>query len=311
MMRYSIDVTDDLRETKVHGAPSFPFETHVCRFALSSNGIISWHWHPEIEIIKITRGQIICSAGTERLPLSVGDCVLINSNVLHMYVPQPGSDDPEHKTIMFHPSLLADSASDIYSNYVDPIVSCRALPFIYLSGGAEWQKQACDLLEEIRHLDPESCFGYELRCRILLSSMWLLIADHMRGVYLGSDVTESQLINEQRAKRMLAFIHRHFNEDLTVDSIAASASISRSECFRCFKRALNKKPIEYLTEYRVEQATRLLIESDLSVTDICYRCGFGSPSYFGKVFRSVMGFSPRDYRHALSADDSASDEDDQ
>ena len=47
----------------------------------------------------------------------------------------------------------------------------------------------------------------------------------------------------------------------------------------------------------MEQATRLLIESDLSVTDICYRCGFGSPSYFGKVFRTITGASPRSYRH--------------
>ena len=81
-MQYTIDVTDDLRETKAHGIPSFPLETHNCAFRLSSNGIINWHWHPEIELSRISRGKVYCSAGSETCLLEEGQYSFINSNVL-------------------------------------------------------------------------------------------------------------------------------------------------------------------------------------------------------------------------------------
>lgn len=296
-MQYTIDVTDDLRETKAHGMPSFPLETHNCAFRLSSNGIVNWHWHPEIELSRISRGKVYCSAGSETCLLEEGQYSFINSNVLHMYAPAPGFEDSEKETIMFRPALLADPSSAVYTGYIEPIVGCSAMAFFRFDEAAAWQRQARSLFDQVYRLDRNSCFGYELRCRNLLSDMWLLFADHMRGVYQGATNSESQLINEERTKRMLDFIHRHYNEDLTVDSIAAAASISRSECFRCFKRSINKKPVEYLNEYRVEKAIYYLEHTNVPITSIGHRCGFGSPSYFGKVFRTITGASPRSYRH--------------
>ena len=296
-MQYTIDVTDDLRETKPHGDPSFPLETHNCAFRLSSNGLINWHWHPEIELSHVTRGRIYLGAAGETRVLEKGQYSFINSNVLHMYAPVPGYEDAEKETIMFRPTLLAAPTSAIYTGYIDPIISCRAMAFFRFDESAAWQQQARKLFDQVYRLDRSSCFGYEIRCRNLLSEMWLLFADHMRGVYQGATNSESQLINEARTKRMLDFIHHHYGEDLTVDSIAAAASISRSECFRCFKRSINKKPIEYLNEYRVEKAIYYLEKTQASIASISHICGFGSASYFGKVFRTITGASPRTFRH--------------
>ena len=55
-------------------------------------------------------------------------------------------------------------------------------------------------------------------------------------------------------------------------------------------------PFEYLMEYRLRMATVQLTETDQSVSQISYDCGFSSPSYFGKEFRAAMGCTPVEYR---------------
>ena len=277
---------------------AFPYEASLHRFLFAAGGVENWHWHDEIELCRVRKGRIDFHAGGKRVPLEAGQYLFVNSGVLHMYEPEAGCEDAEKETILFHPSLILDPASELFARYVAPLAGCRALPFISLNGEARWQAQARALFDEAYRLDRQA-FGWELVGRDLISRLWLLIAEEMSGVIQNSPSSESAAINEQRAKKMLSFIHQRYHEDLTIDAIAASASISRSECFRCFRRSINKKPIEYLTEYRIERAIELLLNSDLTITEVCYRCGFSSPSYFGKVFRSIAGMPPRSYRHEM------------
>ena len=279
------------------GRRKFPFEKRLCRFGFPAGCSESWHWRDEIELCRVRKGKIRCAAGGKSLLLCEGQHLFVNAGALRMYAAEPGSGTAEMETVLFRPDFIADEASAMYKTCVRPLLDCRALSAFSFDEPLPWQAEARALFDRLCALDEDSCFGYELLCRNLLSGIWLLFADHMRGVYQGANAPESQLVNEQRAKRMLSFIREHYGEDITIDAIAASASISRSECFRCFRRAIGKKPVEYLTEYRVERAAGLLSGSDLPVTEICYRCGFASPSYFGKVFRSATGLSPRAFRN--------------
>ncbi|HPJ00729.1 MAG TPA: helix-turn-helix transcriptional regulator [Enterococcus sp.] len=72
--------------------------------------------------------------------------------------------------------------------------------------------------------------------------------------------------------------------------------VSRSECFRCFKKFTNKKPMEYINEYRLFQASKLLKLTPLSIEEITKKCGFSTSSYFGKQFKEVYGVTPLHYR---------------
>ncbi len=55
-------------------------------------------------------------------------------------------------------------------------------------------------------------------------------------------------------------------------------------------------PVEYIQNYRIQMACRLLAETDQAVTSICHACGLGSSSYFGKIFREHTGCTPVEYR---------------
>ena len=95
---------------------------------------------------------------------------------------------------------------------------------------------------------------------------------------------------------MLTFIRQNYREKLSLEDIARSASISKSECLRCFRTSIDRSPFEYLQDYRIEIAERLLRSTDDSVLDIALQTGFSNSAYFGKIFREVHGISPGVYR---------------
>lgn len=95
---------------------------------------------------------------------------------------------------------------------------------------------------------------------------------------------------------MISFIHRHYPEKLSLKDIASSANISEREASRCFKKHLKKSPCDYLTTYRLEEARKLLFQTELTVTEIGYRTGFSTSAHFGQVFRRAFGMSPLEYR---------------
>ena len=95
---------------------------------------------------------------------------------------------------------------------------------------------------------------------------------------------------------MLAFIHNHYKDKITVAQIADAIGVSEREAMRSFRKSLHQSPIEYLISYRLNEAKKMLRDSELSITEICYQCGFSDSSYFGKVFRKAYGVTPREYR---------------
>lgn len=95
---------------------------------------------------------------------------------------------------------------------------------------------------------------------------------------------------------MLTFIRQNYREKLSLEDIARSASISKSECLRCFRTGIDRTPFEYLQDYRIEMAERLLRTTDDSILDIALQTGFSNSAYFGKIFREVHGISPGIYR---------------
>ncbi|MDR0272444.1 MAG: glycoside hydrolase family 11 protein [Clostridiales bacterium] len=100
----------------------------------------------------------------------------------------------------------------------------------------------------------------------------------------------------ERAEKILLFIHENYKEKITADNIAESLKISRGECFRCFKKHMNKGITEYINEYRLSKAEELLKTTDMSVMDISAECGFENASYFGKTFKEFFKVTPLKYR---------------
>ena len=94
----------------------------------------------------------------------------------------------------------------------------------------------------------------------------------------------------------LQYIREHYAQAVTLEELAASAHVSKSECLRCFRQSLETTPYKYLSEFRLSKAAQLLRETDRPISEIAAEVGFQQLSHFGKCFREKAGCSPRAYR---------------
>ena len=97
-------------------------------------------------------------------------------------------------------------------------------------------------------------------------------------------------------KRALAYIRNSYDVQITLQNIADAAGISPKYLCTFFKEMTGKTPFEYLNVYRIERASRKLINTDMPVTQIAYTCGFNDLSYFIKTFKQIKGVTPKNFR---------------
>jgi transcriptional regulator GlxA family with amidase domain len=100
----------------------------------------------------------------------------------------------------------------------------------------------------------------------------------------------------RRLLRARDAMDRDFAQPMDVPSLAAIACVSESTFIRSFKATFGETPHRYLQRRRIERAMYLLRTSELSVTDVCMRCGFSSLGTFSRTFRDIVGESPSAFR---------------
>jgi AraC-like DNA-binding protein len=91
-------------------------------------------------------------------------------------------------------------------------------------------------------------------------------------------------------------IDRAYAEPLDITSLAAIANVSEAHFIRTFKATFGETPHRYLQRRRVERAMFKLVETDRTVTDICFDVGFTSLGTFSRTFHEIVGFTPSEYR---------------
>ena len=99
-----------------------------------------------------------------------------------------------------------------------------------------------------------------------------------------------------RMREVAAYLCEHAREQITLSEVAAHFAVSPSHLSRVFHQETGFGLREYLVHYRIRQACDLLLNSDLSVTQIADQCGFSDSNYFGDAFKKATGLSPREYR---------------
>ena len=102
----------------------------------------------------------------------------------------------------------------------------------------------------------------------------------------------SQLLYQIRLQKMLDFIYSHYHEHITLKDIACAGNVSRSEAGRCFKIFMNCSPVEFLIQYRLRIAGKMLSEKIYTVKEVSCLCGFNSVNYFRRRFKAEYGVVP-------------------
>lgn len=279
------------RELVTHGTAAFPI---ACYHAASQFDAVPPHWHNELEIIIVTKGDLDLHVQMEDHCLHAGTGMVVNANVLH--AASPGSPDADFHSLVFSPLLIAgDEHSIFWNKYLEPLISDPNCPFLILSPDTAWQDQliqrALTAWEEARSEQA----GFEFRIRAALSECVFLLSQNID--HQASDPADLKtIIRSQRLKNMLAFIHTHYSEPITLADIAGSVSVSTTECLRCFREGLKLSPIQYMKKHRLIVAAGYLKTTDWPVNEIGSRCGFREMGYFAAQFGKLFGMTPTEYR---------------
>ncbi len=135
----------------------------------------------------------------------------------------------------------------------------------------DWQHEAIEDMERAFRAVVNEIPGYEFKTRAALSEMIFQLVSHAPAVQA---MPKKALRSADRIKTMLQFIQEHYAEDISVEQVASSASISPSEYMRCFHDMIGTTPNQYLRDQRARRAAELLCGTGLRVTEIAMQCGF-------------------------------------
>ena len=315
MNSQNVFMGENLQELTVHGKREFPIQYYAdelfrlpgCQFPL--------HWHTEIEFFAARGGSIRAQIGRLEFLLEEGDGVFVNSNVLHSFSQLRPEDRCRCPNIVFSGELIAPADHLIYQKYIGPLLSSRQLPYVILKPSIPWQNSILSCLDRLFSLmqkhalkeerrplpllsfdspaDDSPC--WEMQVQNELNRIWQLLISHA-GEIPPVNIEKGEASLQIRMQKMLAFIRSHYASPVSLDEIAASASISKSEASRCFQAYMNQPPVSYLLDFRLEKAKQLLSSTPDTVEEISRKCGFRSSGYFCRIFKRRTGASPNQYR---------------
>lgn len=297
----SIHVAEDLKELKEHGDFEYPVGVYEINMKNMYMETVRWHWHDELELVFIHEGCGEFHVSDDSYILSEGQGLLVNQGMLHSFNIAEGSENCIYSSIVFHPSfLLSYNQTKLCSIYLHPVISNHALAGLPLSADVPYEKDILDLLKQIIKINKERQYCYELYTKDYLMRLWILLLErHIRETRIAPETRDTRIsMDEARAKEAIRFIEEHYADPISLDDIAASIHVSKSECCRCIRRCMKMTPFEYLMKYRIFIAAGLLCDGDSSdsVATLASKVGFNSSSYFNKLFRKYMNCTPTQYK---------------
>jgi len=238
------------------------------------------HYHDTLELGLCRRGSGIFYIGGGIHSFSAGDVSVIAPGVAH--IAQSAGDDmsgwqfidlaPAALLGPGHDALLAEGGR--FSGILRP------------DSGVDLLIRR--LIEAYRTDKP---FAQE--CIVWLTG---LILAELAAQSTPANVSASAGVSEVSAA--VVYISMHYDEQMTVDQLAALCSRSVTSFRRCFERATGKSPFEYLYEVRAKAAINLLKGSDMPISEIAGRVGYSTISSFNRHFRRITGLTPSDMRHS-------------
>lgn len=251
-----------------------------------------WHFHPEIELVYVNKGKGKTHIGNHLSYFNNSQLLLIGANLPHNGFTDRLTTNGSETLVQFKPEFLGDTFFEIPEMKPIHILFEKAKKGI-IFGVKTKQKLGI----KIEKLTEKKGFKQIL---ILLEILHTLSKSEDYTL-LNADgfAFEAQPQNNNKIDEIFKYINENFNQHISLDEIAGLVSMTVPAFCRFFKKSTGKTFTKLVNEYRVVHATKLLSESQSSITDICFECGFNNFSHFNKLFKEFTGKSASKYRNEM------------
>ena len=281
-------------EEKCHTPADFPYNTYLCTIPLDFQAV-STHWHDEIELIAVKKGEGWVDVNLKRHAVTAGDIVLVLSGQLHA-IAQKGCAVMEYVTILFRPELLAAENDACYARFLQPFFAETQEIAPVLTPECRNYPAISALLERIDTLCDARPYGYPLAVKGCLFQMFYEI--------ISAERTETEHSLDQKSlakiKEILSYIADNYSRPISIAEIAGACFYSESYFMKFFKHAMGTSFVQYLNSYRLEKAAKRLRDTSDTILQVAMETGFDSLSYFNRCFKKMYGTTPGKYRSAAA-----------
>jgi AraC-like DNA-binding protein len=267
-------------ETFLWRCDDYPWERNV------------WNVHPEVEIHLVRNASGVALVGDHIGPFEPGHLAMVGGGLPHDWVTpvRPGERIPARDIVVqFHPDRLLQAAS-----VLPEVAEVRSLLDAAERGLAfqgETRRHAAEIMEAMGAVDGLERLALFFRLlRTLASSRDRLTLSSENFV----PSTDHRTLGAAAAA--FAFVVENFRRDIRLTDLADHLGLSESACSRFFKKNSGNSFTDYVAQLRIGHACKLLSETGLPVTDVCFEVGYGNLSNFNRIFRQQRGLTPSAYR---------------
>jgi AraC-like DNA-binding protein len=254
----------------------------------------SWHYHTEIELVYIIKGTGTRFIGDNISKFSDGDLVLLGTNLPHVWK----SDDIYFKSdskkkvsaIVIHfpiDFLGIDIWNKVEMAAIKKLLDIAKRGITYTVPNNHQVKKQLLKITELPQFERILSLLQILQTLTTIKDFEIL-----SGLSFANRYQEN---SSERIDKIYDFILNNFNKEIKLAEVAALATMTPASLCRFFKQKTGKSLSEFVNEVRVGFACKLIIESQLSISEVCYQCGFNSLSYFNRQFKKFAKVSPSQY----------------
>lgn len=253
----------------------------------------SWHYHEQLELVMVYKGTGSLFLGDAIQDFAEGTCVLIGSNIPHFW--------------LFH---------NIKEGNKEPSIDCIAIHFNTDFAGEDLFKipELQDIKKLIKKADKGLLFDYSKSREIatyidesvnndgvskfisLITLLDMLSKVELQDIVSTNYSPLNNIHDEQRMKNVMNFIRDKYCFKIDLKTLASEAKMTKNSFCRYFKQKTGKSPAQFVNELRVAHACRLLKNTEMTLTEICYDSGFNNSVSFHKIFKSQLKVTPLHFR---------------
>lgn len=256
-----------------------------------------WHYHPELEIQYVIKGEGVRFIGDNINNFSAGELILLGENLPHTWrcneaYFQPGSElEAEAIVIQFLPDCLGRELFSLPEAYLIPKLFEKAKKGMVIQG---------ETRERMHNLLFSAVEASNLDRIIILLSILKTLAE--TDEYSPISTTQYSFSNQSsetdnlRLNKVYNYTLSNYKKEISLEEISSISNLSVTSFCRYFKLMTRKTYYDFLIEIRISHACRALIEDKLPTEVICFECGFNNVSNFYRHFKKVTGMTPLDYK---------------
>ena len=254
-----------------------------------------WHFHDEYEIVFVMKsfGKRFVADSIE--PFSEGDLVMLGSNLPHFWKNDKvfHSDQEDYRVnaivILFSKDFFENEIENYPDFYFIKKLLKRSLQGIKFN--PEFSKKTEKDIKRLLKLKglKQTLYFLELLDKMARTDQYRLLSSDLYKL-------EEQEVTNGRLNKIMHFINQNYHRKILQEEIAEKIGMNTTSFCRYFKTKTGKTFIYFVNEMRVAFACKLLIEGKMSISQICFECGFNNLTNFNRTFKKISGHTPSSYQ---------------